>query len=153
MARIVVLDAGPLGLVALARGKHPADTCRAWIKSLETRGVVIAVPEIADYEVRRELLRIGATASLARLDAMKRGAFFLPIYSAAMSKAAEFWALLRRGGAPTAAPGDLDGDAILAAQTVLAARPGDIVTIATTNVGHLVRFPNVDARLWPTVIR
>ena len=42
----------------------------------------------------------------------------------------------------------LDGDAILAAQAVTAAQPGDRVIVATTNVGHLNRFPGVEAKPW-----
>jgi hypothetical protein len=29
--------------------------------------------------------------------------------------------------------------------------PGSVVIIATTNVGHLGRFPGIDARLWNTI--
>ena len=42
----------------------------------------------------------------------------------------------------------LDGDCILAAQASLLGGPGDLVTIATTNPRHLVRFPGTDARDW-----
>ncbi|MEX2261699.1 MAG: hypothetical protein WD696_07095 [Bryobacteraceae bacterium] len=45
------------------------------------------IPEIADYEVRRELLRAGKEKGLGRLDA-------LPITTPVMLKAAEFWATL-----------------------------------------------------------
>jgi hypothetical protein len=38
---------------------------------LASRGVDIVIPEIADYEVRRELLRAGKDRGLARLDALK----------------------------------------------------------------------------------
>jgi predicted nucleic acid-binding protein len=66
-----------------------------------------------------------------------------------MLRAAELWADLRRAGLPTAAPGSLDGDCILAAQALLSAGPGDVLTVATDNVGHLGRM--VDARTWETV--
>ena len=38
---------------------------------------------------------------------------------------------------------------ILAAQALLAAAPGDVVTVATDNVGHLGQF--VDARPWDQI--
>jgi hypothetical protein len=38
-----------------------------------------------------------------------------------------------------------------AAQTILAANAGDIVTIATNNPRHLSRFPGIDARPWQSV--
>jgi hypothetical protein len=57
-----------------------------------------------------------------------------------MIRAAEFWALLRQMGIPTASPDALDADAILAGQAALAGQPGDAITIATTNLAHLNRF-------------
>jgi hypothetical protein len=57
-----------------------------------------------------------------------------------MIKAAEFWATARNAGKPTAPKEALDADVILAAQATLSSRPGEILIIATTNVGHLVRF-------------
>ena len=56
-------------------------------------------------------------------------------------KAAELWAQVRQMGQPTADPNALDGDVILAAQTIITAqqRQQEII-IATTNVGHLSRF-------------
>ena len=58
------------------------------------------------------------------------------------------------GGGPKCRAADggaeaLDGDCILAAQTLSAAGPNDTVTAATDNVAHLSRF--VDARLWKTI--
>src|SRR3712207_1956012 len=61
MSRIVVLDAGPLGLASQPRGLPRADDCRDWIRDLDAAGVRVVAPEVADYEVRRELLRVGAT--------------------------------------------------------------------------------------------
>ena len=67
-----------------------------------------------------------------------------------MLRAAELWADTRRAGRPTAAPDALDGDCILAALALLTAGPGDVVTVATDNVGHLARF--VDARPWDQIV-
>jgi hypothetical protein len=109
----------------------------------------VLIPEIADYEVRRELLRPRNLASLTRLDDFKRRLGYLAITTEAMLQAAAFWAEARRQGRPTADVHALDGDVILAAQASLLARDGDEVIIATTNVGHLARF--VDARLWEEI--
>jgi hypothetical protein len=57
-----------------------------------------------------------------------------------MHRAAELWAEARSRGMPTAGPRALDADAILAAQALLAAGPGDVVMIASDNVGHLDQF-------------
>jgi predicted nucleic acid-binding protein len=151
VARIVVLDSGPLGLAAMPRGKAPADACRAWLLTLEAAGADVVVPAVADYEVRRELIRLGAVAQLANLDRLRARFLYLPITAVAWDEAAGFWALLRKSGVPTAGPQDLDADAILAGQALTAGHPGDSVTIATTNVAHLGRFPGIDARHWSSI--
>ena len=68
-----------------------------------------------------------------------------------MLLSAEFWAQVRRLGVPTADPKALDVDCILAAQARLAGQPGDRVRLATTNVRHLHRFPNVTALHWMAI--
>lgn len=70
----------------------------------------------------------------------------LPLTTDVINQAAEYWALVRQAGQPTADLKELDGDAILAAQASLARNPDDDVLIATTNVGHLSRFPGISAR-------
>jgi predicted nucleic acid-binding protein len=65
-----------LGLVSQRRGHPPGDRCRAWLDALRLAGVRIVVPEIADYEVRRELLRVNARAGLQRLDALVAGLIY-----------------------------------------------------------------------------
>lgn len=153
MARIVVLDAGPLGLASKPRGKGDADRCRAWVRALEAAGVRVVIPEIADYELRRELVRCGATAGIARLDELERppALDYVPITTPAMRRAAEFWSHVRRNGVPTADRHALDADCILAAQAAVLGGPGDVVTIATTNVAHLGRFPGISAAPWDAI--
>ena len=105
------------------------------------------VPEIADYEVRRELIRAGRTKGIERLDALISEVEYLAITTATMRRAATFWAEARQQGRPTAADPALDGDVILAAQAATLGRAGTIV--ATTNVRHLTRF--VPAKLWTDI--
>jgi predicted nucleic acid-binding protein len=112
-------------------------------------GVRVFVPEIADYEVRRKLLHIGATEGIRRLDLVKAAHDYAPITTDVMLRAAELWADVRRIGLPTAADAALDGDCILAATALQAAGLGDVATVATDNVGHLSRF--VDAQLWESI--
>lgn len=92
------------------------------------------------------------TPSLRRLDALRGDLGFLPISPAAMLRAAEFWALVRRAGAAGAGPRDLDADCILAGQAATAGTVGDRLVIATTNVRHFRRFPGIDAQDWPAII-
>lgn len=101
------------------------------------------VPEIADYEVRRELLRSRRLQGLRRLDELVSRVEYLPLTTAAMRQAAAFWADARQRGQPTADDKALDGDVILAAQVATIEADG---IVATTNVGHLA--PYVRAALW-----
>ncbi|MHB1561744.1 MAG: type II toxin-antitoxin system VapC family toxin [Isosphaeraceae bacterium] len=138
-------------MVCRHRGHLRGDACQRWLDSIEMAGVVVVVPEIADYEVRRELTRRGSRTSLTRLDYLATRLIYQPITTSIMRRAAEFWADLRRRGLPTTADSGLDADAILAAQADLIGNPGDVVTVATSNARHLARFPGIDAREWSSV--
>jgi predicted nucleic acid-binding protein len=147
--RLVFLDAGPLSMLASPHRTPVVLQCQQWARDLIAAGVRVYVPEIADYEVRRKLLHLGATAGIARLDRLKIGFDYAPITTDAMHMAARLWANARRTGAPTAAPDALDADCILAAQAWLASVPGDMLTVATDNVGHLAQF--VGALPWDQI--
>jgi predicted nucleic acid-binding protein len=147
VARIIILDSGPLGLAARRPGLAQVQQCLAWLNALDQAGATIAIPEIADFEVRRELLRARITSGIGRLDRLKAQSLYLPITTAAMLRAAEFWADVRQRGVPTASPDALDADCILAGMAATALDPGDTVTIATNNMIHLGRFPPPSAHL------
>jgi predicted nucleic acid-binding protein len=149
--RAVVLDAAPLGLLAYAKVAPGAADCVRWLVTLLDAGARVYVPEVADYEVRRELLRGGLAAGLARLDALieTSGIAYLPLSTAAMREAARLWADARRRGKPTADPKALDGDAILAAQARLLGFDDNEFVVATSNVGHLSLW--VPAARWATI--
>ncbi len=59
MNEIVLLDASPLGMISNPSATSANLECYNWIESLLMSGYRVIVPEIADYEVRRELLRGG----------------------------------------------------------------------------------------------
>jgi predicted nucleic acid-binding protein len=139
MPDVVLLDAGPLGMVAHPR---PSEEILTWLAELLAASVEVLGAEIADYEVRRELLRAGLVKSVHRLDQLKSSLGFLPITSDAMLKAAQFWAEARRRGRPTAHDKTLDADAILAGQA--ATLSYNEVVIATGNPRHLARFVAAD---------
>ncbi len=147
MNAVVLLDAGPLGLLAHTRTSPLVLACRQWITALSAARRRVIVPEITDFEVRRELLRIRQFRGVGRLDALAVPLEYHPVTTAAMRRAAELWALARHQGQPTAADTDFDADVILAAQ---AQTLGAGVVIATTNVGHLARF--VPAELWQNMM-
>ena len=71
MSLIVLLDAGPLGMITNPKSSPDNEACKEWLSALATKGTEVIIPEIADYEVRRELLRAGKERGLGRLDALK----------------------------------------------------------------------------------
>jgi predicted nucleic acid-binding protein len=105
------------------------------------------MPEIADYEIRRELLRANKTKGIARLDNLARSIEYLPITTPALREAAQLWAQARQQGQPTAGDKTIDGDMILVGQTITIGVPN--IVIATTNLGHLSRF--IAAELWQNI--
>ncbi len=147
MNRTVLLDAGPLGLLSHPKPSEQGILCIEWIERLLSRNVRVIVPEIADYEVRRELLRANKLRGLARLEELVRSLEYMPLTTTVMRQAATFWAQARQTGRPTSGDKALDSDVILAAQAAVIGT--DQVIIATTNVQHLARF--VPADLWQNI--
>ena len=66
--REIVLDTGPIGLVTNPKLSSQSVDCNQWLQAHLKAGNRVVVPEIADYEVRRELLRANKKKGLARLD-------------------------------------------------------------------------------------
>lgn len=122
---------------------------REWAQVVVTAGYRLVVPEIADYEVRRELLRAEKPAGLSRLDGLKEIFDYLPLTTESMQLAARLWAEARNVGWPTAADPALDSDVILAAQALVLAQREAGIVIATTNPDHLERY--APARLWRAI--
>jgi predicted nucleic acid-binding protein len=145
MSKLVLLDTGILGLAANPKALV-SGAVLLWLKRLLREGHNPIVPEIADYELRRELIRIASKRALAALDRMNQDLNYLPIDTETMRRAAELWAQSRAHGRPLAHEHALDGDVILCAQAQLLAEasPQDEVIIATTNVEHLRRFAEAD---------
>jgi predicted nucleic acid-binding protein len=146
VSRWILLDTGPLGM--LARRK-PDPSITLWMRVVTATGARLALPEIADYELRRELLRAGLTSSVAMLDGLAGLLNYLPITTPVMRQAAVFWADLRQHGRSTASPDALDGDVILAAQAHALIAAGHSVVVATANAGHLGRM--IPAQQWDTI--
>ena len=145
----VLLHAGPLGLATNPRPSPDHLACNEWLSHIVPQDFQPLIPEIADYEIRRELIRSERPRGLARLDALAAQIGYLALTTTVMRQAAEFWASARRRGRPTASDAALDADMILAAQAVVLTASGSTVVVATTNVGHLSLF--VDARHWRNI--
>jgi predicted nucleic acid-binding protein len=137
MSQVVVLDTNPLSQLA-----HPRinPLIRKWLLFTQENNLTLRVPEIADYEVRRELIRQDKTKSIKRLDEITKTDIFLPLNSEIMRKAGELWAWTRNKGKPTAHEHSLDGDVILVAQAISQLKFFDEVIIITTNLKHIEFF-------------
>lgn len=138
MAERIMLDAGPLGALSHPRANREI---AEWLIEKLHAGAEILISEVADYEVRRELIRQKLEKSIRRLDLLQQTLIYVPIDTPTTLRAAELWAQARNMGRPTADSKALDGDVILAAQAEAAE-----AVIATDNVGHLGLF--VEARAW-----
>ena len=104
----------------------------------------LLISEVADYELRRELLRVESNHSLARLDELTRELSYVPMATATWRAAAKLWATLRRAGRVTAPPSALDADVLIAAQTL-----AEGATVVTPNLRHFDHM--VSAFTWADV--
>ena len=128
----LLLDTGVLGQVC-----HPRkySDVRAWALRAALAHDIL-VPEVADYELRRELIRIGAHRSLDHLDELERELRYVPISTAVWRDAAQLWAMQRRRGRPTAGHASLDCDVLLTAQAL--AEGGTVITFNTRHFTGVV---------------
>jgi predicted nucleic acid-binding protein len=149
MTQVVLLDSGPLGLATNPKASLENAACNLWIEALLQNGKRVIVPAIADYEIRRELLRAGKSAGLKRLDNFCALLEFRPLEPAELVHAAQLWATLRQTGKATSHDHALDGDVILAAQALSLGLPDSEFIVATTNVAHLSLM--VPADLWKNI--
>lgn len=151
MITTILLDAGPLGLAASPALTAETIASQNWIASQDLAGRRILVPEIADYEVRRELLLRRAVVSVRKLDVFisTEPDRYLAITTVAMRRAANLWAQSRLVGAPTADRHALGGDVVLAAQALTLGVPLSDLVVVTTNVAHLSRY--VPAARWQDI--
>lgn len=143
----VVLDATPLGLLTHPRNPPHVAACRQWLGDLIAAGHRLILPEIADFEVRRELIRLNSQNAINNLNQLCNQLEYLPITTLAMRMAADLWAKARAAGLPTAGGRALDCDVILAAQ---AQALNTAIVVATGNPAHLSRFLPSD--LWSNIV-
>lgn len=146
MRRVVLLDATPLSLLSNPKPEGQAHICQQWLANVQMRGMGVYVPEITDYEVRRELLRADKQRSIARLDQLAVDLGYIALTTEMLHIAAQLWAEMRRRGKPTADAAALDGDVILAAQAIEVINRGYTVVVAMSNVRHLSEM--VPAQEW-----
>lgn len=68
MSRVILLDAGPLGLLTNPKKTLEPRAITQGALDIMTVGHRLIVPAITDYEVRRELEHVGHQRGLAQLD-------------------------------------------------------------------------------------
>ncbi len=146
---IMLLDSGPLGLATNPNNSAEAAACRNWLEAMLASEHSVVLPEIVDYEIRRELLRGEKWTGLKKLDDLHEVAEYLALDTETMFQAAELWAQARQRGMPTADKAALDIDVILAAQAMQCRKEGSFVIIATLNKKHLSQF--VPAENWKDI--
>ena len=102
MTRAILLDAGPLGLLTNPKNTPEPRAMTRWALDIMAAGHRLIVPAIADYEVRRELERVGQRRGLAQLDAFNaaRSDRYLALTDDALRLAAQPWAQARNAGMP-----------------------------------------------------
>lgn len=146
MKEAVVLDATPLGILCHPHNPPMAQSCRTWLQLIHQAGRRVFLPEIVDYEVRREINLRKNQTSLQLLNQFVQKLEYLPLTTVALHQAAELWAQCRLKGQPTASPHSLDADVILSAQAMQIQVP---FIIATSNVRHLSQF--APSALWNSI--
>jgi predicted nucleic acid-binding protein len=151
VARTVLLDSGPLGLLTVPGDHGPGGEARRWFADLLASGATILVADVVAFEVRRELKRRKATAKLARLAMFLQDVGRAEHSAEVWVRAEDLWALVRQDRLPTAPDEALDGDCLLAATAAALGAEGDQVEVATMNVRHFDRFPGVAAREWRSI--
>lgn len=142
------LDTGVLGMVTHPKAEdgHKATT---WLRQQVAGGATIVVPQICDYELRREYMRNNSTKALARLDELITASEYASASDSIWREAARLWAHCRNQGSALASDHALDGDVILIATVKGLDDQVTPCVVATTNVKHLTHF--VDARLFEEI--
>jgi predicted nucleic acid-binding protein len=145
---LLLIDSNVLGQLCHPTGSGNREVVD-WVTGIchrHSQSVQFCVPEIADYELRRELLRMirsrqSTTRSIRRLDDLIETLQFVPISTPILRRAAELWAEARASGRPTASAAALDADVILAATAIEISG-----VVLTENRKHLSRY--AIARTW-----
>ncbi len=125
-------------LSAVMRGTPPPLVTKAREYLAEHRVFTFSI--ITRYEILRGLKAKSATAQLQAFHRLCAGSQIVPLTDAAVVKASEIYAELRRGG-------ELIGDAdILIAASALVHG----LAVVTNNLGHFGRIPGLPIENWLT---
>lgn len=155
---IVIIETGVLGLLCNPKSEQGSEVqkCLDWFYTLPMQGKIALSLDICEYELRRNFIQECLNGnniskqSISILDELRTNKVidFLPLTRDVLVSAARVWADLRIHGQPTANDAHLDIDCIIGAhyQLLKEEKPGQSITVATTNVKHISRFAN--AKEW-----
>jgi len=83
MTMLILLDAGLMGLACSDPRDPDAIAFGGWLQGIVGPAVNVSIADVTRYEVRRELVRLGATAKLRRLENLCRSTSVIPVTSEA----------------------------------------------------------------------
>jgi hypothetical protein len=143
--RIVLLDESPLAAITHPSSKGDAGVAKTWYAELRAAGITVRVPQIADYELRRQLILKNFLSSIALLNqVIRQTGGLVPIKEKTFQHAAKLWAQRRKNNEAARDDKSLDGDMILCAQAWSLTRPRQKVIVASSNIKHLKSFVECD---------
>jgi len=152
MNRVAVIDSGLLGEIIK---RHPSADVTRWIEFMVENEIVLRIPEIIDYEIRRELIlqdlkgNSEARKSLSKLNRYRQTNRLIPLEpSITFTDACELWANLRFNSQPTADIKNIDVDVILVTQALSIKKDFDEIIIVTGNLSDLRRFSHLGIKIW-----
>lgn len=144
--KIILLDTGVLGKICNPKPVRNVQEFLDFLK--EEKNIDIIVPEICDYELRRNLLLENLDKSIRKLNKFRRIDQLLFFDTNTMIIASEIWSDIRKQGNPTENKDSLDGDVILAAQAYQMKAYYEEVIVLTTNPKDIVKFNYLGIKTW-----
>lgn len=152
MNRVGLIDSGPLGDIIKP---HPSADVVRWVHFVKENKIALRVPEIIDYELRRELILQGLKGnsdsykSIGNLNKYRRTKRFIPLEpSVTLTDACDIWANLRNNNQGTADIKNIDVDVILVTQALSMKKDFEEIIVITGNLSDIRRFCHLGIRVW-----
>jgi hypothetical protein len=142
---LIILDSAPLGFICNPKNKDSYRKLSNFAKSLNFS---IGVPEIIDYELRRNFELENLQKSISLLSQFHQRDQLILLESEDLIRAAELWAWCRKQGSTTTENKGIDIDVILVSQALSQKNNFDKVVILTIDIGDLSVFCDLGLHLW-----
>jgi toxin FitB len=145
MTGLIILDSAPLGFFCNPKNRDNYKKLSNFVKSLNFS---IGVPEIIDYELRRNLELENLQKSISLLSQFQQRRQLISLESEDLIRAAELWAWCRKQGSTTTENKGIDIDVILVSQALSRKDFFNKVVILTIDTGDLSVFCDLGLHLW-----